>query len=37
MCDIFDQFGLLRDDYTPKTAFETYRRLIAELGVTVGS
>lgn len=25
-------FGLLRDDYTPKPAFETYRRLIAELG-----
>jgi hypothetical protein len=27
------QFGLLRHDYTPKPAFETYRRLIAELGV----
>jgi hypothetical protein len=26
------QFGLLRDDYTPKPAFERYRRLIAELG-----
>ena len=26
------QFGLLRDDYTPKPAFETYRRLIVELG-----
>ena len=25
------QFGLLRDDYTPKPAFECYRRLIAEL------
>jgi hypothetical protein len=25
-------FGLLRDDYSPKPAFETYRRLIAELG-----
>jgi len=35
--DIFDHFGLLRDDYTPKPAFETYRRLIAELGETVGS
>jgi hypothetical protein len=35
--DIFDQFGLLRDDYTPKPAFETYRRLIDELGGTVGS
>lgn len=26
------QFGILRDDYTPKPAFETYRRLIQELG-----
>jgi hypothetical protein len=26
------QFGLLRHDYTPKPAFETYMRLIAELG-----
>jgi hypothetical protein len=30
--DIYNQFGLLRDDYSPKPAFETYRRLIAELG-----
>ena len=30
--DPFHQFGLLRDDYTPKPAFHTYRRLIAELG-----
>lgn len=29
---LFCQFGLLRDDYTPKPAFETYRRLIQELG-----
>ncbi|WP_432158350.1 hypothetical protein [Streptomyces sp. bgisy153] len=29
---IFHRFGLLRDDYTPKPAFETYRRLIDELG-----
>ncbi|EFL19740.1 hypothetical protein [Streptomyces sp. C] len=29
---IFSHFGLLYDDYTPKSAFETYRRLIAELG-----
>ncbi|MEU9337268.1 hypothetical protein AB0D49_29595 [Streptomyces sp. NPDC048290] len=29
---IFHHFGLLRDDYTPKPAFETYRRLIGELG-----
>jgi hypothetical protein len=26
------EFGLLLDDYTAKPAFETYRRLIAELG-----
>ena len=25
------QYGLMRDDYTPKPAFETYRGLIAEL------
>jgi hypothetical protein len=30
--NVFCQFGLLRDDYEPKPAFETYRRLIAELG-----
>ncbi|MDH6142258.1 hypothetical protein P3T35_004280 [Kitasatospora sp. GP30] len=29
---LFDRFGLLRDDYTPKPAFDTYRRLIQELG-----
>lgn len=26
------QWGLLRHDYTPKPAFEVYRRLVAELG-----
>lgn len=26
------EFGLLRDDYTPKPAFEVYRRLVRELG-----
>ncbi len=31
--DLFSQFGLLRDNYSPKPAFETYRRLIATLGV----
>jgi hypothetical protein len=25
-------FGVLRDDYSPKPAFHTLRRLIAELG-----
>jgi hypothetical protein len=29
--DLFYQFGLLRDDYTPKPAFEVYRLLIDEL------
>ena len=29
--DLFHQFGLVRDDYTRKPAFETYRRLVAEL------
>ncbi len=29
--DLFYQFGLMRDDYTPKPAFEMYRRLIADL------
>ena len=30
--NIFYQFGLMRDDYTPKPAFQTYADLIAELG-----
>jgi hypothetical protein len=30
--DIGRQFGIMRDDYTPKPAFDTYRRLIQELG-----
>jgi hypothetical protein len=32
--NIFYQFGLMRDDYTPKPAFQTYADLIAELGAT---
>lgn len=28
---LYDRFGLLRDDYTPKAAFSTYSKLIAEL------
>jgi hypothetical protein len=31
--DLFHQFGIMGDDYAPKPAFETYRELIAELGV----
>jgi hypothetical protein len=30
--DLFHQFGVLRSDYSPKPAFHTLRRLIAELG-----
>ncbi|GIP11639.1 hypothetical protein J1TS5_38090 [Paenibacillus macerans] len=32
--DLFHQFGIMRDDYTPKPAFAVYRRLIRELGRT---
>jgi hypothetical protein len=30
--DLFHQFGILRDDYTPKPAYATYKALIGELG-----
>ncbi|MFE5322211.1 hypothetical protein ACFQ88_26395 [Paenibacillus sp. NPDC056579] len=30
--DLFHQFGMMRDDYTPKPAFSVYQRLIQELG-----
>jgi hypothetical protein len=30
--DFFYQFGIMRDDYSPKPAFDTYMKLIAELG-----
>jgi len=30
--NLFDHFGLMRDDYTPKAAFQTYRTLISRLG-----
>ncbi len=32
--DLFYQFGLLKDDYTPKKAFHVYKKLIQELGTT---
>jgi hypothetical protein len=32
--DFQQAYGLLRDDYSPKPAFETYRALIAELACT---
>ncbi|WBP89054.1 hypothetical protein [Kitasatospora cathayae] len=31
---LFHHFGLLRDDYTPKPAFDVYRNLISELSVS---
>jgi hypothetical protein len=31
--DMLSQFGLLRDDYTPKPAFDVYRKLVSELGI----
>ncbi|MFI9363511.1 hypothetical protein ACIG5E_21010 [Kitasatospora sp. NPDC053057] len=30
---LFHHFGLLRDDYTPKPAFDVYRKLVGELTV----
>ncbi|MBH8599374.1 MULTISPECIES: hypothetical protein [unclassified Thermoactinomyces] len=30
--DLFHQFGIMRDDYTPKPAFHTFQRLVQELG-----
>ncbi|TVY00323.1 hypothetical protein [Paenibacillus cremeus] len=30
--DLFHQFGIVRDDYSPKPAFQVYQRLIQELG-----
>jgi hypothetical protein len=30
--DPFHQFGIMRDDYTPKPAYHTFRQLIGELG-----
>jgi exo-beta-1,3-glucanase (GH17 family) len=29
--DLFHQFGILRDDYTPKPAYATFKSLVAEL------
>lgn len=31
--DTFYHFGILRDDYSPKPAFETYRKLVEEFGI----
>jgi hypothetical protein len=29
--DLFHQFGIMHDDYRPKPAYHTFRRLIREL------
>lgn len=31
--DLFHQYGIMRDDYSPKPAYHTFRKLIQELGV----
>ncbi|OQM46940.1 hypothetical protein B6A27_03410 [Anoxybacillus sp. UARK-01] len=31
--DLFHQFGIMGDDYTPKPAFHTFQRLVQEIGV----
>jgi len=30
--DLFHQYGIMRDDYSPKPAYDTFKRLILELG-----
>ncbi|HBC93274.1 MAG TPA: hypothetical protein DCZ10_10370 [Pelotomaculum sp.] len=31
--DLFHQYGILRDDYIPKPAYATFKKLIQELGI----
>nr|WP_312579279.1 hypothetical protein [Sedimentibacter sp.] len=31
--DLFHQYGIMRDDYSPKPAYNTFKKLIHELGV----
>lgn len=31
--DLFHQYGIMRDDYSPKPAYHTFRKLIRELGI----
>jgi len=31
--DLFYQYGVMRDDYSPKPAYETFKKLIKELGI----
>ncbi len=30
--DLFHQYGIMRDDYSPKPAFEAFKSLIREFG-----
>jgi hypothetical protein len=32
--DLFHQFGIMRDDYTPKPAYTAFKRLVAELATS---
>ena len=34
MTDIFYRFGIMKDDYTPKKAFFTFKKIISELGAS---
>lgn len=31
--DLFHQYGIVRDDYSPKLVYDTFKRLIQELGI----
>ncbi|WP_407312802.1 hypothetical protein [Desulfosporosinus sp. SB140] len=31
--DLFHQFGIMRDDYSPKPAYDTFKKLIHDLGI----
>ncbi|MDR3540214.1 MAG: hypothetical protein P4L69_04495 [Desulfosporosinus sp.] len=31
--DLFHQYGIMRDDYSPKPAYDTFKKLINELGI----
>lgn len=31
--DLFHQYGIMRDDYSPKPAYDTFKKLIQELGI----
>jgi len=31
--DLFHQYGIMRDDYSPKEAYDTFKKLIQEMGI----